>query len=426
MEPAQKALMLNTGIAAQAMTLDSASIRSEFPTLNREVRDGVPLVYLDSAATSQKPRQVLEKVERFYRDCNANVHRGIHTLAEEATTQYEGARERIADFINAGAAREVIFTGNATQALNLVAQSWGRANLYKGDRIVLTEMEHHSNLVPWQMLATEKDLRIDIIPVRDDGELDQSEFDKLLRNKPKAVCITHVSNVLGTVNPLARIAEKARSVGALTVVDGAQSAPHLPVDVQALGADFFAFSGHKMCGPTGVGVLWGRAELLQLMPPFLGGGDMIKRVYLRDFEPNEIPYKFEAGTPPIGEAIGLGAAVDFLTDVGMDAIWQHEQWLIKYALERLEEFPGVTVYGPAGGVRGGVAAFTLEGIHPHDIAQVLDTHGVAIRAGHHCAMPLHDRFNLVATARASFYLYNTRDEVDELIRGLYKVKDLFG
>ena len=418
--------MMNTEIAVQATTLDSASIRSEFPALNREVRDGVPLVYLDSAATSQKPKQVLQNVGRFYRDYNANVHRGIHTLAEEATTQYEGARERIAGFINAGAAREVIFTGNATEALNLVAQSWGRANLHKGDRIVLTEMEHHSNLVPWQMLATEKGLNIDIIPVRDDGELDQFEFDKLLRSNPKAVCITHVSNVLGTVNPLAQMAEKARSVGAITVVDGAQSAPHLPVDVQALGADFFAFSGHKMCGPTGVGVLWGRAELLQSMPPFLGGGDMIKRVHLRDFEPNEIPYKFEAGTPPIGEAIGLGAAVDFLTDVGMDAIWQHEQWLIKYALERLEEFPGVTVYGPAGGVRGGVAAFTLEGVHPHDIAQVLDTSGVAVRAGHHCAMPLHDRFNLVATARASFYLYNTRDEVDELIRGLYKVKDLFG
>jgi cysteine desulfurase/selenocysteine lyase len=418
--------MLNKEIVAQATSLDSASIRLEFPVLNRKVHNGVPLVYLDSAATSQKPRQVLQKMEHFYRDYNANVHRGIHTLAEEATVQYEGARERIANFINAEDAREVVFTGNATEAINLVAQSWGRANLQKGDRIVLTEMEHHANLVPWQMVANEKGSHIDIIPVTDDGELDQSEFDKLLRNDPKAVCITHVSNVLGTVNPLAQIAEKARSVGAMTVVDGAQSAPHLPVDVQALGADFFAFSGHKMCGPTGVGVLWGRSELLQSMPPFLGGGDMIKRVYLRDFEPNEIPYKFEAGTPPIGEAIGLGAAVHFLTEVGMEAIWKHEQWLIEYALERLQAVPGINVYGQTAGERGGVAAFTLDGVHPHDVAQVLDAHGVAVRAGHHCAMPLHDRFDLVATARASFYLYNTRDEVDELIGGLYKVKDLFG
>ena len=406
--------------------LDSASIRSDFPALGREVRAGVPLVYLDTTATSQKPVQVLEKMERYYRYHNANVHRGIHTLAEEATAQYEAARERIAGFIGAGSPREVIFTRNATEAVNLVAQSWGRANLVAGDRLVLSEMEHHSNLVPWHMLTKEKSLEIDIIPVSDEGLLNLAEFDNLLDKQPKAVCITHMSNVLGTVNPIAEMSAQARSAGAIMIVDGAQSAPHLPVDVQDLGIDFFVFSAHKMCGPTGVGVLWGRAELLEAMPPFLGGGDMIKRVYLRDFEANEIPYKFEAGTPPICEAIGFGAAVEYLASLGMDEIWRHEQGLIAYALERLEEVPGITVYGPTAERRGGVAAFTLDGVHAHDVAQVLDKDGIAVRAGHHCAMPLHARLNVVATARASFYLYNTRDEVDHLINGLYKVKDLFG
>ncbi len=414
----------DTGVRPTA--LDSERIRLDFPALGREVRPGVPLVYLDTTATSQKPEQVLEKMERYYRCHNANVHRGIHTLAEEATADYEDARERIAEFIGAGSAREIIFTRNATEALNLVANAWGRANMVAGDRLVLSEMEHHSNLVPWHMLSAEKNVEIDIIPVSNEGELNLDEFDDLLEKHPKVVCITHMSNVLGTVNPIEEISAKAGAAGAIMVVDGAQSAPHLPVDVQEIGADFFVFSGHKMCGPTGIGVLWGRAELLEAMPPFLGGGDMIKRVYLRDFEATQIPHKFEAGTPPIAEAIGLGAAVEYLTAVGMDEIWAHEQGLIAYALERLEEVPGITVYGPTTSSRGGVASFTLDGVHPHDVAQVLDMDGIAVRAGHHCAMPLHARLNVVATARASFYLYNTSDEVDHLINGLHKVKDLFG
>jgi cysteine desulfurase/selenocysteine lyase len=287
-------------------------------------------------------------------------------------------------------------------------------------------MEHHSNLVPWQMLAAERGARLEFIPVTDGGELDLSTLDSLLALSPKLVCFTHMSNVLGTINPVTEIAAKAHAAGALVLVDGAQSVPHLPVDVQTLGADFLAFSAHKMCGPTGIGVLWGRQALLEEMPPFLGGGDMIKRVYLREFKPNALPYKFEAGTPAIAEAIGFGAAVDYLSSVGREAIQAHEQEIIAYAIERLEEVPGVKVYGPPAEKKGGVAAFTLDGIHPHDIAQVLDRDGIAIRAGHHCAMPLHDRYQLTATARASFYLYNTPQEVDKLIEGLYKVKRMFG
>jgi cysteine desulfurase/selenocysteine lyase len=287
-------------------------------------------------------------------------------------------------------------------------------------------MEHHSNLVPWQMLAAERGARLEFIPVTDGGELDLSTLDLLLALSPKLVCFTHMSNVLGTINPVTEIAAKAHAAGALVLVDGAQSVPHLPVDVQTLGADFLAFSAHKMCGPTGIGVLWGRQALLEEMPPFLGGGDMIKRVYLREFKPNALPYKFEAGTPAIAEAIGFGAAVDYLSSVGREAIQAHEQEIIAYAIERLEEVPGVKVYGPPAEKKGGVAAFTLNGIHPHDIAQVLDRDGIAIRAGHHCAMPLHDRYQLTATARASFYLYNTPQEVDKLIEGLYKVKRMFG
>ena len=417
---------MHTSSRVHPTIFDSATIRTDFPALQREVGNGVRLAYLDTTATSQKPVQVLEKMDRYYRYHNANVHRGIHTLAEEATAQYEAARERIAEFIGASSAREIIFTRNATEALNLVTHSWGGANLVEGDRLVLSEMEHHSNLVPWHMLSSEKGLEIDIIPVSDQGTLDLSEFHSLLDRHPKVVSITHMSNVLGTVNPIAQMSAQARDAGAIMVVDGAQSAPHFPVDVQELGVDFFAFSAHKMCGPTGVGVLWGRAELLDAMPPFLGGGDMIKRVYLRNFDSNEIPYKFEAGTPPICEAIGFGAAVDYLSTLGMDEIWGHEQDLVTYALERLDEVPGIVVYGPKADRRGGVAAFTLDGVHAHDVAQVLDKYGVAVRAGHHCAMPLHERLKVVATARASFYFYNTREDVDQLIDGLYRVKDLFG
>ncbi len=405
---------------------DAAQRRADFPLLAREVRPGVPLVYLDSAATSQKPLAVMEAMDSYYRRSNANVHRGIHTLAEEATALYEGARERIARFLGARSTKEIIFTRNASEAINLVAYSWGRANIRAGDVIVLTEMEHHSNLVPWQMLAAERGARLEFIPVTDAGELDLSALDSLLAQSPKLVAVTHMSNVLGTINPVTEIAAKAHAAGALVLVDAAQSVPHLPVDARTLGADFLAFSGHKMCGPTGIGVLWGRQELLEDMPPFLGGGDMIKRVYLREFKANELPYKFEAGTPAIAEAIGLGAAVDYLSRIGMEAIQAHEQAIIIYAIERLEEVPGVKVYGPPADKKGGVASFTLEGVHPHDIAQVLDRDGIAVRAGHHCAMPLHDRFNLPATARASFYLYSVPQEVDKLIEGLYKVKKMFG
>lgn len=403
-----------------------ANCRADFPILQREVRPGVPLVYLDSTATSQKPQIVIEAMDAYYRLSNANVHRGIHALAEEATALYEGARDRIQAFINARSRKEIIFTRNATEAINLVARAWGRANLTAGDVIVLTEMEHHSNLVPWQMLAAETGARLEFIPVTGDGLLDLETLDALLALSPKLLALTQMSNVLGTVNPIPEIAAKAHAAGAVVLVDGAQSVPHFPVDVQSLGVDFLAFSGHKMCGPTGIGVLWGRQALLEAMPPFLGGGDMIRRVYLREFKVNDLPYKFEAGTPSIAEAIGLGAAVDYLTSIGMEAIAAHEHTLTAYALERLEEVPGVKVYGPPADKKGGVAAFTLDGVHPHDIAQVLDRDGVAVRAGHHCAMPLHDRFKLPATARASFYLYTTHADVDKLIEGLYKVKQVFG
>jgi cysteine desulfurase/selenocysteine lyase len=411
-------------IASQAYS--AAERRADFPILRREVRPGVPLIYLDSAATSQKPLAVIEAMDRYYRQSNANVHRGIHALAEEATAQYESGREKIKHFFNAASVKEVIFTRNTTEAINLVAYSWGRANVRAGDLIVYTAMEHHSNLVPWQMLAAEKGARVAAIPVTDGGELDLSALDELLAQGPKIVCVTHMSNVLGTINPVTDIAARAHAAGALMLVDAAQSVPHMPVDVQTLGADFIAFSGHKMCGPTGIGVLWGRQALLEAMPPFMGGGDMIRRVYLDSFKPNELPYKFEAGTPAIAEAVALGAAVDYLTGVGMPAIQAHEREIVTYALDRLEEVPGVKVYGPPAERRGGVAAFSLENVHPHDVAQVLDRDGIAIRAGHHCAMPLHDRYNLPATSRASFYLYNVPEEVDRLIDGLYKVKKMFG
>ncbi len=407
-------------------SFDIERLRADFPILQREVRPGIPLVYLDSTATSQKPQAVIAAMDDYYHRSNANVHRGIHTLAEEATAQYESARERIAKFIGARMPKEVIFTRNASEAINLVAYSWGRANIKAGDVIVYSEMEHHSNLVPWQMLAAEKGAVIEVIPVTNDGELDLAALDSILQKSPKLVCLTHMSNVLGTINPITEIAAKVHAAGALLLVDAAQSVPHLPVNVQTLGADFIAFSGHKMCGPTGIGVLWGRQALLEAMPPFMGGGDMIKRVYLREFKVNDLPYKFEAGTPAIAEAIGLGAAVDYLSSIGMEAIHAHEQEIIAYALERLEEVPGVKVYGPSAEKKGGVAAFTFADVHPHDVAQILDRDGVAVRAGHHCAMPLHDRFDLPATSRASFYLYNTKAEVDKLIEGLYKVKKMFG
>ena len=408
-----------------ANVLDSEKIRADFPILQREVWPGMPLIYLDSTATSQKPVQVIEIMDEYYRRSNANIHRGIHVLAEEATELYETARGKITQFIKAASPRQIIFTRNTTESINLVAQSWGRANLHSGDLVILTEMEHHSNLVPWQMLAQERGLRLEFIPVTMSGLLDLDEYRHLLEQEPRMVAFTHMSNVLGTINPAAEMISLAHQAGAVTLVDGAQSVPHFEVDVQQLDADFLAFSGHKMCGPTGIGILYGRRSLLEEMPPFLGGGDMIKRVELRTFLPNELPHKFEAGTPSIAEAIGFGAAVDYLSNIGLDDIARQEHIIISYALERLEEIPGVKVYGPEAEQKGGVASFTLEGIHPHDVSQILDRDGVAVRAGHHCAMPLHKKLNITATTRASFYLYNTIEEVDRLVDAIYKVKKIF-
>jgi cysteine desulfurase/selenocysteine lyase len=407
------------------MTLDILSLRKDFPILSREVHPGIPLVYLDSTATTQKPSYILDAMDAFYRTNNANINRGVHTLAEESTAMYEQARAAVARFINAPSPEQVIFTRNATESINLVAYTWARHNLKAGDLVILTEMEHHSNLVPWHILAAERSLELEFIPVIGAGLLDLEVYHRLLARSPKLVSFTGMSNVLGTINPVAEMVRLAHAAGAVTLVDGAQSVPHLPVDVQALEMDFLAFSAHKMLGPTGIGALYGRADLLEAMPPFLGGGDMIKTVHLRSFTPNSVPHKFEAGTPAIAEAIGFGAAVDYLTKIGMQAVAAHEQEMVAYALERLEEIPGVKVFGPSADRKGGVAAFTLDGVHPHDIAQILDRTGVAIRAGHHCAQPLHERFGITATARASFYIYSLKEEVDKLVEGIYKVKEIF-
>jgi len=404
---------------------DVQQVRKDFPVLSREIRPGVPLIYLDSAATSQKPEVVLQAMSAYYRKNNANIHRGIHQLAEEATHAYETAREKIVRFIHAPSIEQLIFTRNTTEAINLVAFSWGRNNLSAGDHILLTEMEHHSNLVPWQLLATEKDLVLDFIPVTPEGVLDLDEYQKLLKNSPKLLALTHMSNVLGTINPVKEIIRDAKSIGAVTLVDGAQSVPHFPVNVVDLEADFYAFSAHKMCGPTGIGALYGQKDLLEKMPPFLGGGEMIKRVELRSFKANDLPHKFEAGTPAIAEAVGFGAAVDYLLELGMDKIEDHERLLTNYAMEKLAEIPDLTVLGPPAEKKGGVIAFYLDDIHAHDVAQIMDGSGIAIRAGHHCVQPLHIKFNIPATGRASMYLYNTLDEVDRFIDGIQKVKDIF-
>ncbi len=405
--------------------LDVKKIRADFPILDREVHPGVPLVYLDSTATSQRPLTVIDAMNSFNRNHNANIHRGIHVLAEEATSMYEDSRVKIARFINAPSARQIIFTRNTTESINLVAYSWARANLKSGDLIILTEMEHHSNLVPWHILAAERGVRLEFIPVNGTGSLDLQAYESLLKQEPRLVSFSHMSNVLGTINPAAEIIQEAHAVGAVTLVDAAQSVPHLSVDVQALNVDFLAFSAHKMLGPTGIGALYGKLELLENMPPFLGGGDMIKTVHLRSFVPNSLPHKFEAGTPAISEAIGFGCAVEYLEGIQMSQVEAHEQEMIQYALERLEEIPGIKVYGPPAEQKGAVAAFTLDGIHPHDVAQILDRYGLAVRAGHHCAQPLHEKLGIPATTRASFYIYNTFDEIDKLIEGIYKVKEMF-
>lgn len=410
----------------QPAAIDVQRVRSDFPIFDREVAPGKRLIYLDSTATTQKPVSVIKAMDDYYRRSNANIHRGVHTLAEEATALYEGAREKVARFIGARKPREIIYTRNTTESINLVANSWGRKNLKPGDVVILTEMEHHSNLVPWQMLASELNLRLEFISVTRNGLLDLDDYRRLLDYSPRLVSFTGMSNVLGTITPVKEIIALAHQAGAVTLVDGAQSVPHLSVDVQDLDADFLAFSAHKMLGPTGIGVLYGKESLLDAMPPFLGGGDMIKKVYLRTFTPNDLPHKFEAGTPAIAEAIGLGAAVDYCTSLGMENIANHEHSVISYALEALSEVEGLELFGPAAGQKGAVAAFTLPGVHPHDVAQILDSEGIAVRAGHHCAMPLHDKFNLPATTRASFYVYNSTDDVDLLVQGLKKVQNIFG
>ena len=403
--------------------LDAATCRADFPILNRKV-GGKALAYLDNAASTQKPDAVIEALSDFYRNHYANIHRGIHTLSEEATVTYEGARDKVAAFIQAPDRRGLIFTRNTTEAINLVAYAWGRTQIKAGDRIVVTLMEHHSNLVPWQQLSKETGAELAYVSVTDEGRLDLTSLDEHLDGPVKLVAFTHISNVLGTVNPVEEIVARVHAAGARVLIDGAQSVPHLPVNVEAINCDFFAFSGHKMCGPTGIGVLYGRPELLEEMPPFLTGGGMIEQVERETSKWADLPTKFEAGTPAVAEAVGLAAATDYLEGVGMEAIWAHEQELATYAWERLNDTSGVRVIGPPAKGRSGVVSFTVEGIHPHDLAQILDSEGVAIRAGYHCAHPLHQCFGLPPTARASFYLYNTRQEVDRLVSGVRKAQGL--
>jgi cysteine desulfurase / selenocysteine lyase len=402
---------------------DVEEIRRDFPILDRRI-DGKRLVYLDNAATSQKPRRVIETLTEYYEEHNANIHRGVHRLAAEATAAYEEARQKVASFLGAPDVRGLIFTRGTTEAINLVARAWGK-NLREGDEVVLTEAEHHSNLVPWQLAARATGAKLRFVPILEDGTLDLEAAERLIGPRTRLVGCIHASNVLATINPVERLAELAHEAGALMLVDGAQSAPHLPVDVEALGCDFYACSGHKMLGPTGVGVLWGKPEVLEKMEPFLGGGEMIREVYLDHSTWNDLPYKFEAGTMNIAQAVGLGAAVDYLGELGMENVREHERRLGEYAYRRLSEIEGITLYGPEEN-RTGLVSFSLPDVHPHDLSQLLDDEGVAIRSGHHCAQPLMRRLGVAATARASFYLYNTEEEVDALVEALQRAREFFG
>jgi cysteine desulfurase/selenocysteine lyase len=424
------------------VSIDVERIRADFPILTRTVRDGRPLVYLDSANTSQKPRQVIDAIEDYYAHHNANIHRATHQLGEEATEAYEGARIKAANLIGAASETEVVFTKNISEGINLVAYAMGNAatsgpeaerfRLGPGDEIVITEMEHHSNIVPWQLLAQRTGATLRWFRVTDDGRLDLDDIDDLINDRTKVVAVAHQSNVLGTINPVRLIADKAHAVGALVLADGAQAVPHMRVDVQELGVDFYGFTAHKLCGPTGIGVLWGRAELLETLPPFLGGGEMIETVAMEGSTYAPPPHKFEAGTMPIAEAAGLGAAIDYLTAVGIDEIQAQQHELLAYALKSLTAIDGLRILGPVEAEdRGTAISFTLEGpdgreIHPHDVSQVLDAHGIAVRAGHHCARPLHRRFGLTASTRASLYFYNTPDDVDALVEGLRETQKFFG
>ena len=402
------------------------ALRAQFPALAQEV-GGHPLVYLDNAATSQKPQSVLDALAAYYEDDNANVHRGIHELSRRATTAFEGARVKLAKFIGAPDSAELVWTRGTTEAINLVASSWGMDTLGDGDEILLSSLEHHSNIVPWQLVASRTGARLRYIEMDEQGRLILDYLPELLTDRTRLVAVSHISNALGTVNPIREIADQTKQVGALVLVDGAQAVPHRRVDVQELGCDFYAFSGHKMCGPTGSGGLWARRSLLESMPPYQGGGEMIRMVERDTSTWAEIPHKFEAGTPNIAGAIALGAAADFLDEVGFDAIAEHERELLSYALERLDDMGGITVYGPTDlDERSGVISFTMGDAHPHDISTILDSRGIAIRAGHHCAQLVMQHFGISATARASFYLYNSTDDVDRLIEGLASVKEIFG
>jgi cysteine desulfurase/selenocysteine lyase len=420
-----RAEAVEKAVAASAK-VNARTLRADFPVFEQRFH-GKPLAYLDSAVTAQKPRQVLDALREFYETSYTNVHRGVYLLAERATERFEGSREKVRALINAASTRETVFTRSATEALNLVAYAWGLDNLGPGDVVVATELEHHSNFVPWQQIATRTGAQFRPIPVDGRGELQFDALDAIAKQgSVKVVANNLVSNALGTINPVEKLAAWAHEQGAIMVVDAAQAVPHRRIDVQKLGCDFLAFSSHKLCGPTGVGVLWGRAELLERMSPFNFGGEMIRKVTVGKTTWNDLPYKFEAGTPPIGEAVAMGAAIDYLTEIGIEAIQEHEHALTAYALERLAELPWVRVFGPPAERRAGIVSFDVEGVHPHDVAQILDWEGVAIRAGHHCCQPLMARLGVAATNRASFYLYTIPEEIDRLVEGLHKVKKTLG
>lgn len=402
---------------------DVERFRKDFPILNEQVH-GKPLVYLDNAATSQKPKQVIESLDAYYRETNSNIHRGVHTLSEQATAIYEKARGKVKEFINSDSTKEIVFVRGATEGINLVAQSFGRNMLKPGDEIIITELEHHSNIVPWQILSEQTGATLNYIPINDAGELILEEYEKLLSDKTCIVAVGHISNALGTINPIKTIIDKAHAVGAKVIVDGAQAVPHTRVDVRELDCDFYVFSGHKLFGPTGIGVLYGKEAILESMPPYQGGGDMIQTVSMEKSTYNALPYKFEAGTPHIAGVIGLGAAIDYVDELGLEAAAQYEIELLDYADEQASQVPGLNFIGTAKN-KTSILSFTLDGIHPHDIGTILDGEGVAIRAGHHCAMPVMERFNIPATARASFAFYNTRQEVDALIQAIDKCQKVF-
>ncbi len=413
-----------TKLADAATTFDVARIREDFPIL-RELVHGKPLVYLDNANTTQKPRQVLDALDAYYRHDNSNIHRATHLLSERATRAYEATRASVARFINAADRREIVFTKGCTEGINLVAQSWGRSNLKPGDEVLVTWMEHHSNIVPWQLVCAQTGATLKAAPITDRGELDLDAFDRLLTERTKLVALIHVSNALGTINPVVALTAKAKAVGATVLIDGAQAIPHLPVDVRAIGCDFYSFSGHKMYGPTGTGVLYGQARVLDAMPPYQGGGDMIASVTFEKTDYNVLPYKFEAGTPNIAGVVGLGAAVEYLSALDRAAVGAHEDALLAYATDRVRAIDGVRLLGEAR-EKSSVLSFVLDGVHPHDMGTILDTEGIAVRTGQHCAQPVMDRYGVPATVRASIGLYNTRDEIDILVAGIHKVREVFG